>query len=95
METNFRGQKYAPGMTQKPGLFNCSVKFEGDDVLNGIRNLASNGLATIPMKGHLRMMHLKGRSTFLLRETRANMSQIYNTGRNATIEFAPTPQQSQ
>ena len=78
METHFRGLRYAPKMAEKPGLFNCSVRFEGTSVINGIRNMAAHGLITMPLKEHVKKVHLKGRNTFLLRARETSQSRTAN-----------------
>lgn len=68
LETKFKGLMYAPAMATQEEAFHCKVKFEGTNVIEGIKNLCKVGLADLPMKDHLGKIHSMAKSSFLLRQ---------------------------
>ncbi len=68
LETTFKGIQYAPRMAFGDDLFECRVKFEGRNVLEGIRELGESGIAEVPMPKHMRRIPTLGRSILVLRD---------------------------
>ena len=66
MLTKFCGHPHAPGMS-RDGPFHCRVRFEGPNVIEGLRNLASAGAMSVPLKTHLAKIHTSARSVFMLK----------------------------
>lgn len=64
----FRGTDFAPAMSDVEEPFHCRVKFEGPAVLEGIRNMASCGLATLPLPNHLSGVSSLAKNYFILED---------------------------
>ncbi|KAJ8041189.1 Centromere protein N [Holothuria leucospilota] len=62
MRTQLRGRELAP--SEEP--FRCVVKFEGTNVIEGIKKLSQTGLASLPLPGHLANVHSMAKNRFLL-----------------------------
>ena len=50
-------------------LFKCKVKFEGDSVLEGIRNLGRHGYTSLPMPQHLSKVQSLAKNHFTIVES--------------------------
>ncbi|XP_071785066.1 centromere protein N-A-like isoform X1 [Asterias amurensis] len=66
LETKFRGCEFAPAMSLNKEPFRCRVKFEGTNVLEGIRQLAKTGLVSLPLPHHLGNVHSLAKNHFVL-----------------------------
>ncbi|XP_013402605.1 centromere protein N-like [Lingula anatina] len=66
METNFRGGNCAPHFAKNKEPFRCRVKFEGRNVLEGIKNLGKAGYATLPLPAHLARVPSLAKNTIIL-----------------------------
>lgn len=66
LETKFAGSEYAPGMSSDE-IFRCGVRFEGRNVLEGIKQLVSAGVATVPLPNHLINVKSLARNKILIR----------------------------
>lgn len=67
VEVKFRGSQNLVNFPVKDEPFRCRVKFEGPSVLDGVRNLASCGLANEPLPKHLMRVNSLGTNYFVLR----------------------------
>ncbi|XP_077983098.1 centromere protein N-A-like [Glandiceps talaboti] len=68
LETRFRGEQHIPAMTDHHSPVHCTVKFEGKSVLEGIKQLGTCGLATLPLPSHLANVHSLAKNTIVLAE---------------------------
>ena len=68
LETKFKGIQYAPAMATSEDLFKCRVKFEGSNVIEGMRELGEAGIAEVPMPKHLRGLSNLGQNFIVLRD---------------------------
>ena len=68
LETKFKGTQYAPAMATSEDLFNCRVRFEGANVLEGMRELGEAGIAEVPMPKHMRGLSNLGQNFIVLRD---------------------------
>ena len=70
METDFRGPM--PSMRDLP--FRSRVRFEGRNVLEGLRALAAGGVTKMPVKAHLALISSSARNFFVLRRSNRGKS---------------------
>ena len=76
LETPFHSTALTPGMANRQSTFRCTVRFEGTNVLEGIRNLAEVGIAELPMKPHLSKLNCMGKNVIVLKHrAAANVTQ--------------------
>lgn len=68
LETKFKGIQYAPAMATSEDLFKCRVKFEGSNVIEGMRELGEAGIAEVPMPKHMRGLSNLGQNFIVLRD---------------------------
>ncbi|XP_033105120.1 centromere protein N-A-like [Anneissia japonica] len=68
LDTNFRGSEFAPAMAAHNEPFHCKVRFEGSNVLEGIKQLGPAGLASLPLPHHLGGVHSLAKNHFVLAE---------------------------
>ncbi|XP_071958699.1 centromere protein N-like [Antedon mediterranea] len=71
LETTFRGTDFAPAMDQKKP-FRCRVKFEGTNVLEGIKQLGPAGLAILPLPHHIGRVHSLAKNHLLVSDKKTN-----------------------
>lgn len=67
VEAKFMGKKNIENFQDNGEPFRCCVKFEGPSVLDGVRNLASCGLANEPLPKHLLRVNSLGTNNFVLK----------------------------
>lgn len=67
VEAKFMGKKNIENFPDDGEPFRCCVKFEGPSVLDGVRNLASCGLANEPLPKHLLKVNSLGTNNFVLK----------------------------
>lgn len=67
VEAKFMGKKNIENFQDDGEPFRCCVKFEGPSVLDGVRNLASCGLANEPLPKHLLRVNSLGTNNFVLK----------------------------
>lgn len=67
VEAKFMGKKNIENYPDDGEPFRCCVKFEGPSVLDGVRNLASCGLANEPLPKHLLRVNTLGTNNFVLK----------------------------
>nr|XP_022337704.1 centromere protein N-like isoform X2 [Crassostrea virginica] len=67
VEVKFMGRKNLKNFSEDGEPIRCCVKFEGPSVLEGVRNLASCGLANEPLPKHLLKVNSLGTNNFVLK----------------------------
>ena len=83
VELPYRGKGIAVELRNQPEVFNSRVRFHGKSVLEGIRNLGTNGFATVPLPKHLTCVPSRARNYFLLAKKQTASQPHDTTGRSA------------
>ena len=83
VELPYRGKRIAVELRNQPEVFNSRVRFHGKSVLEGIRNLGTNGFATVPLPKHLTCVPSRARNYFLLAKKQTASQPEDTTGRSA------------
>jgi len=71
LETKFAGLAHAPGMADYD-CFRCGVRFEGKNVLQGIKQMVSAGIAVVPLPNHLANVKSLARNKIIVRSKTKN-----------------------
>ncbi|KAI0228589.1 hypothetical protein LSAT2_020932 [Lamellibrachia satsuma] len=91
MLTRFCGHPHAPSMSRE-GTFHCRVRFEGPNVIEGLRDLASAGAMSVPLKTHLAKIHTSARSVFMLKNKDRRQRSAMTSSHMSTSQHTPVPQ---
>ncbi|XP_070576025.1 centromere protein N-A-like isoform X1 [Ptychodera flava] len=68
LETRFHGDQHMPRIADNTAIIHCTVRFEGKNVLEGIKQLGPSGLANLPLPSHLANAHSFARNSIVLAE---------------------------
>lgn len=76
VELPYRSKETATELRDDGELFHSRVRFHGTSVIEGIRNLATRGFATVPLPKHLTIIPNRARNCFILaRPSKHNTTQ--------------------
>ena len=67
MQTKLRsGDQHLPWQLNRP--ISCNVRFEGPSVIEGIKNLGTQGFVDVPLPSYLTNLHSQSKNSFFLTE---------------------------